>query len=108
MKVPKMCAIKGPAGKQELAGLVRFAVDGWNIAFMDPHKEAARKVKQELKSKYNIKINVVNEKESRNCEVYDIEGFFYHGSWEDDEDVDIFWGFLEGKYGGVNHIISKT
>jgi hypothetical protein len=103
-----MCAIEGPAGKKELAGLVRFAVDGWNIAFMDPHKEVAKKVKQELKNKYNIKINVVNEKENPDSEGYDIEGFFYHGSWDVDEDVDIFWSFLEGKYGGANYIISKT
>ncbi|MCL2051627.1 MAG: hypothetical protein FWG91_07870 [Lachnospiraceae bacterium] len=112
MRVQKVCAIKGPAGKQEVAGLIEFAIKGWNIAFMDPFKEAGDKLKQNLKEKYGIKVNVLNEKENKENKEKkdgdgDIEGFFYHGNWDDEEDVDIFWGFLEGKYGSINHIISS-
>ncbi|MCL2255084.1 MAG: hypothetical protein FWC09_11640 [Lachnospiraceae bacterium] len=102
----KICAVNGPAGDNELAGLMEFATNGWNIAFMDPQKEILERVGQDLFEKHNIKILIVNEKEEQDNIEHDIEAFFYHGSWDDEEDVDIFWGFLEFKYGGVNFIIN--
>lgn len=118
MEWSKVCAIMGRAGEKELKILIQLAKEGWNIAFMDTDKEAARGIKKELNDKYGIKIRIVNEatqnpgydSDSSSDEYgeYDIEGFFYNGSWEDDEDVDIYRGFLEGKYGGIDYIIEST
>jgi hypothetical protein len=106
MTWPKVCAIKGPAGEEELAELMKFAEDGWNIAFMDSLKEKCEQIRQKLIDEYNIKIFVVNSEDIADEQEYDIEAFFYHGSWDDEEDVDIFWGFIEARYGGVNYIIN--
>jgi len=72
MKVQKVCAIKGPAGKKEVAGLIQFAVEGWNIAFMDPYKDAGKKLKQDLKNQHNITVRVVNGKEHNETNEFDI------------------------------------
>jgi hypothetical protein len=90
MEWSKVCAIKGPAGEQELAELIKFAVDGWIIAFMDSCKEKGEKICSELQEEHNVDV------------------FFYHGRWDEEEDVDIFWGFVEAKYGGANHIINAV
>ena len=105
MKVPKVCAVKGPAGEEELAGLVQFAVKGWNIAFMDPDLEKGYQLQQKLEEEFNIIVNIVNDKRKEKLIKADIEGFFYHGHWDNEEDVDIYWSFIHGKYGGINHII---
>lgn len=111
MEWSKVCAIMGRVGENELKTLIQLAKEGWNIAFMDSDKEAATGLKRELDEKYGIKVRIVNatrQNEDKDSEEYDIEGFFYHGSWEDDEDVDIYRGFLEGKYGGIDYIIEST
>ncbi len=122
MEWSKVCAIMGRAGEKELKILIQLAKEGWNIAFMDTDKEAATGIKKELNDKYGIKVRMVNEatqntdydtdmSSGENDEYdgeYDIEGFFYNGSWEDDEDVDIYRGFLEGKYGGIDYVIEST
>jgi len=108
MKTPKLCAVKGPAGEEELAGLITYAVEGWNIAFMDSDKQKGEKLKQKLADEYNIRINIINDQSYQQHIEHDIEGFFYHGNWDEEEDVDIYWGFIEGKYGGVNHILGDS
>ena len=107
MKVPKICAVKGPAGEEELAGLITYAMKGWHIALMDLDKKKGEKLKQKLADEYNIIVKVITEKNCEEQKNYDIEGFFYHGNWDREEDVDIFWGFMEGKYGGIHHIIGN-
>ncbi len=116
MEWSKVCAIMGRVGDKELKALIQLAKEGWNIAFMDTDKAAAAGIKKELNDKYGIKVRIVNEvrqnedngSEPEDYDEYDIEGFFYNGSWEDDEDVDIYRGFLEGKYGGIDYIIEST
>jgi len=108
MKTPKLCAVQGPAGEDELAGLITYAVEGWNIAFMDPDKKKGENLKQKLVEECDININVVNEKNYQGEIEGEIEGFFFHGRWEDEEDVDIYWGFIEGKYGGASQIIGDS
>lgn len=112
MKRSKVCAIIGAAGKSELAVLEEFARSGYVIAFMDPDKELGSRIKSKLKEKYGIVVRVVNEKRQRGAskkeEKADIEGFFYHGRWDKEEDVDIYKGFLEGKYGGIDRVIQST
>ncbi|MDR2888697.1 MAG: hypothetical protein LBV33_02530 [Lachnospiraceae bacterium] len=102
----KLCAVMDTAGETELTALTKYAIAGWNIAFMDPDEEAGYRFKKVLKEKYNINVHIVNGRlEDETEEEYDIEGFFYNGSWEDEEDIDIYRGFIEGKYGGVNYVI---
>lgn len=109
MKWFKLCAVMEAAGETELTALTQFARAGWNIAFMDPDKDAGRRLKKELAEKYGVVVHVVNgqldEEAEDNFGEYDIEGFFYNGSWDDEEDIDIYRGFLECKYGGVNYVI---
>lgn len=108
MNCSKTCAIQGPAGGEELAGLISFAIDGWNIAFMDPDKKAGEYIKQELEVKYNVKVLITNTKDKNDESEYDIEAFIYHGSWDDEEDVDIFWAFINYRYGEINHVINSN
>ena len=103
-----MCAVNGPAGEKEIAGLIGFAAAGWNIAFMDLDKHAGERLRKKLSDEYNIRVKVINNKNDDDMEAFDIEGFFYHGDWNDEEDSDIFWGFLIGQYETVDHVINKV
>lgn len=107
MERTKVCAVQGVAGENELAELMKFASAGWNIALMDPYREIDEQIKRVLKEKYNIRVKMINGKEEFDDEPYDIEAFFYHGSWDEEEDVDIFWGYLYTRYSEIDHIIGK-
>jgi hypothetical protein len=106
MEWAKVCAISGPAGEKELAELMEYAIKGWNIAFMDPDKEKGERICRELREKHNINIQVLN---SHEYDVYkdEIHAFIYHGDWNNEEDVDIYLGFIDAKYGGAGVTIGK-
>lgn len=89
MTEEKVFILAGNVGAKEYSILEKYASQGCRIAFMDTNKELGRMIKEELERVYNVTV------------------FFFHGTTESEEDLDIFFTAVEEMYGKTEYIICR-
>lgn len=86
----KVCVFTGGVGAKEFTLLVKYALTGCAIAFIDKNEMLGKKIKEELEQKYQVPV------------------FFFHGDNESEEDRDLFKGAVQEMYGGADYIIFSS
>lgn len=90
MRGRRVCVFTGGVSAKETSLLVKYALMGCTIAFMEKNERLGRRIKEELERTYQISV------------------FFFHGDVNSDEDRDLFKSAVQEMYGGVDYIICNN